>query len=36
VARRVLRMKTFKRVRNYLASKALEACPNVAFLDTRK
>lgn len=36
VARHVLRLKTFKQVRNYLGRKTAELCPNVAFLDTRK
>ena len=36
VARHVLRLKTFKQVRNYLGRKTLELCPNVAILDTRK
>ena len=36
VARRVLRLKTFKQVRDYLGRKTQQLCPNVAFLDTRK
>jgi phosphotransferase system enzyme I (PtsI) len=36
VARRVLRLRTFNQVRNYLSRKTREMCPNVAFLDTRK
>ena len=36
VARRVLRLKTFKQVRNYLGRMTEAICPNVAFLDTSK
>ena len=35
-ARRVVRLRTFKRVRDYLSKVTREVCPNVTFLDTRK
>lgn len=35
IARNVLRLKTSRRVRNYLSRQARKICPNVAFLDTR-
>jgi phosphoenolpyruvate-protein phosphotransferase len=33
---RVLQMKTFAEIRNYLTRKVRQVCPNVAFLDVRK
>jgi phosphoenolpyruvate-protein phosphotransferase len=35
-AQRVVRMRTFKQVRDYLTSVAKDICPNVTFLDTKK
>jgi hypothetical protein len=35
-ATRVLRLRTFKQVRRYLARVTREVCPNVTFLDTKK
>ncbi len=35
-ARRVVRLRTFKGVRNYLSKVARAVCPNVTFLDTKK
>ena len=35
IARNVLRLKTSRRVRNYLTRQARQICPNVALLDTR-
>jgi phosphoenolpyruvate-protein phosphotransferase (PTS system enzyme I) len=35
-AARVLRLRTFKQVRNYLTKVARKVCPNVTFLDTKK
>jgi len=36
IAGRVLRLKTARRIRNYLSRRTKETCPNVAFLDMRK
>jgi phosphoenolpyruvate-protein phosphotransferase len=36
IAARVLRLKTFKHVRDYLTKMARQVCPNVTFLDTKK
>ena len=36
VARRVVRLRTFREVRHYLSRVTRKVCPNVAFLDTRQ
>jgi phosphotransferase system enzyme I (PtsI) len=36
VARHVLRLRTFRNVRQYLSGVTRKICPNVEFLDTRK
>jgi phosphoenolpyruvate-protein phosphotransferase len=36
IAARVLRLRTFKGVRQYLAKMTRQVCPNVTFLDTKK
>jgi phosphoenolpyruvate-protein kinase (PTS system EI component) len=36
IARRTLRLRTFKQVRQYLTTAARKVCPNVAILDTKK
>jgi phosphoenolpyruvate-protein kinase (PTS system EI component) len=35
-AKRVVRLRTFKKVRDYLSKVTREICPNVTFLDTKK
>jgi phosphoenolpyruvate-protein kinase (PTS system EI component) len=36
VAARVVRLRTFKKVRGYLTATTRQVCPNVTFLDTKK
>jgi len=36
IARRALRLRTFKQVRQYLTQMTRKVCPNAAILDTKK